>query len=208
MKKLIIILLVFLAFIPIKINAVEVASDTVALSNCVDGNSSRFMLGVSEIKVKFIGIEVEETIKDETTDKIDETLVSNYVCDLLKSSSKLRIEYEPTIEKEDKFGRVQAWVFVDDVLLQEELVRIGYAEVMYLEDDFLYADKLKEAQKYAKENKLGIWKNKIIDIPEEVKDDEKEEKKPQGFFDIIINFFADLFNKLLKFIDDIIGNIL
>ena len=209
MRKLIIILLVFLTFIPIKINAVEVASDTVALSNCVDGNSSRFMLGVSEIKVKFIGIEVEETIKDETTDEIDEELISNYVCNLLKSGNKLRIEYEPTVEKEDKFGRVQAWVFVDDVLLQEELVRIGYAKVMYLEDDFLYADKLKEAQNYARENKLGVWKNEIIETKEEVlEEEEKEEKKPQGFFDVIINFFADLFNKLLKFIDDIIGNIL
>ena len=207
MKKLIIFLLVFLTFIP-KINA-ETTSDTVSLSNCVDGNSSRFMLGVSEIKVKFLGIEVEEKIKDETTLEINETFISDYVCNLLKSSTKIKIEYEPTIEKEDKFGRIQAWVFVDDVLLQEELVRIGYAKVMYLNDDFLYADKLKEAQNYAKENRLGIWKDEIVDpVPEYPEEEEKEEEKPKGFFNIIIDFFGELFNKLLKFIDDIISNIL
>ena len=176
MKKLIIFLLVFLTFIP-KINA-ETTSDTVSLSNCVDGNSSRFMLGVSEIKVKFLGIEVEEKIKDETTLEINETFISDYVCNLLKSSTKIKIEYEPTIEKEDKFGRIQAWVFVDDVLLQEELVRIGYAKVMYLNDDFLYADKLKEAQtnlEMEKENMQNTFHSNLTKIENDYK--LKEENK-------------------------------
>ncbi len=207
MKKIVILLLISLIIFPIKSFAVETTSDKVTLSNCVDGNSSRFMLGLGEIKVKFIGIDVEEKIKDEVTGEVSETFISDYVCTLLTKAEQIKIEYEPNIEKEDKFGRIQAWVFVDNSLLQEELVKLGYAKALYLEDEFLYADKLKEAQNYAKENHLGIWKDEVVVAVEEPKVEEEKEK-PKGFFNVVLNFIGDLFNKLIEFIDDIISKIL
>ena len=206
MKKIITLLLILIIIFPVKSYATEPTSDTVTLSNCVDGNSSRFMLGLGEVKVKFLGIEVEEIIKDETTGEINETFISDYVCSLLKGAEEIKIEYEPNTEKEDKFGRIQAWVFVDGNLLQEELVKIGYAKVMYLDNEFLYAEKLKEAQNYAKENRLGVWKDEIVD--EEPKEEEPEKEEPKGFFSIVLNFIGELFNKLIKFIDDIISKVL
>ncbi len=209
MKKYIIILFTFLLILPICVSAKDLSGDTVYLNNCVDGNSARFMLGVNEIKVKFLGIETEETIKDDETDEINESLVSDYVCSTLKSAKKIRIEYEPGMEKEDKFGRIEAWVFVDNILLQEDLVKNGYAKIMYVNDDFTYLDKLQDAQDFAKSNNLGIWKE---EKKEEVKkeDDQKtkkEKKKSKGILEMIFDFIADLFNQLFNFIDSLIKNI-
>lgn len=211
MKKIFTLILLFLIILPTKSFSKELTKDIVTLSNCVDGDSARFMLGVEEINVKFLGIESDETIKDDETDEINGSYVSDYVCESLKSAKKIEIQYEPNIERKDKFGRIQAWVVIDEVLLQEDLVKNGYARVMYLKDEYTYAKDLKGAQEYAKLNKLGIWKDEIVDTSSDEKDKEEiEEKKDKnkGILGIIIDFIVDIFNKLIKFIDDLINNIL
>ena len=120
MKRLLTIMLLFTVILPIKTYANE-QEDIVSLSNCVDSESARFILGVSEIKVKFIGIQLEEKIRDSEDDEINGSFVSDYVCSLLTNAKQIKIQYEPNIEKEDKYGRIQAWVFVDDVLLHTAL---------------------------------------------------------------------------------------
>lgn len=207
MKKVIATMILLIVILPIKVVALESTSDTVKLSNCVDGNSARFMLGLGEIKVKFLGIEAEETIKDDVTNEIDETFVSDYVCEQLQSAKSIKIEYDSNAEKEDKFGRIQAWVYVDDSLLQEDLVRNGYAKIMYVNEDYLYTEKLKEAQNYAKENKLGVWKDDEQKL-ENTDNEDSKDNKSKGFFETIGDFIGDLFDKLLKFIDDIISDVL
>ena len=207
MKRLLLFVMIFsLAFLFPYETFAKNSVETLTLNNCVDGNSARFMLGLGEIKVKFIGIESEDIIKDDGTDEINDSLVSDYVCESLKSAKKIKIEYEPNAASEDKYGRIQAWVFVDDVLLQEDLVSLGYSKIMYLNDNYKYAEQLKEAQKKAKEMRLGVWKDEKEEIVEDVNIVKNE--KPKGFFETIIDFFKRIFNSLLSFIDDLIDNIL
>ena len=208
MKKLTTMLMALvMLLLPLRVMAGGSSSDEVTLSNCVDGNSARFMLGVTEIKVKFIGIEAAETIIDDETDEINESFVKDYVCNAFKSAKKIKIEYEPNTNRNDKYGRIQAWVYVDGVLLQEDLVKQGYAKVIYLNDNYLHAAELKEALSYAKDKKLGVWKNEeTVSKKEETKVEEKTEES-KGFFGMILDFIGDLFNKLIKLIDDIISNV-
>ena len=209
MKKLTTILMVLvMLLLPLRVMAGGSTSDEVTLSNCVDGNSARFMLGLTEIKVKFIGIEAAETIIDDETDEINDSFVKDYVCSTFKSAKKIKIEYEPNADRKDKYGRIQAWVYVDGVLLQEDLVKQGYAKVIYLNDNYLHTSELKEALSYAKDKKLGIWKNEEnVSKKDEPKEEVKEEEESKGFFSTILDFIGDLFNKLIKLIDDIISNV-
>ena len=207
MKRIIIISFLLLTLIlPIEVKAVE-TSDNVSLSSCVDSESARFIRGVLEIKVKFIGIQSEEKIKASENDEINGSLVDDYVCSLLENAKSIRIEYEPKLQNEDKFGRIPVWVFVDGSLLQEDLIRNGYARAMYLEDDYKYADKIKEAQSYAKEQKLGIWMDKE-DTQEESTLQTQEEEESKGIIEIIIDFIISIFRKIKEFVDNIIKNIL
>lgn len=204
MKRTIIIILLLTLILPIKVHANEPKSDIVKLSSCVDSESARFIRDVLEIKVKFIGIQLESKIIDDEDDEINGSFVSDYVCSLLENAKQIKVEYEPSIKTEDKFGRIQAWVFVDDTLLQEDLIKNGYARAMYLEDDYLYADNLKDAQTYAKTNNLGIWmSNETVETIEE-----QPEEESKGIIDIIIDFFISIFKKIRDFIDSIINNIL
>ena len=208
MKKIFITLLFFIFLLPLNIKAIENNKNEVTLSKCVDSESARFILGVNEIKVKFIGIQLEEKIITDEEDEINGSFVSDYVCNSLKNAKKIIIELEPNIISEDKFGRIQAWVFIDDILLQEDLVKNGYASVMYLSEDYLYANKLIEAQNYAKENKIGLWTENSKNSKIENKKIIQTNEKSRNIFEIIADFFVSIFNKICEIIDSIINNIL
>src|SRR3989344_1084456 len=61
--------------------------------------------------------------------------------------------------KQDKFGRLLGYVFVDGVNLNIELVRNGLAKVVLYEKraELKYQDVLLSAEKEAKEKRMGIW---------------------------------------------------
>lgn len=89
----------------------------------------------------------------------------------MRQAKKIVLEYDPNSDKEDKYGRKLAWIFVDGKLLQEELVEKGYAEVKYLYGDYKYTNRLKIAQLKAKSKKLNIWSDKkTSDLEDEVID--------------------------------------
>lgn len=193
MKKFIAIL--FMILLPLNVFAANKV-DTVTLSACVDANSARFMYGLKEIKVKFIGVDTT----DEITFDNKFFSVSDYTCSLLKKAKKINLEYEPSL-KEDQYGRIQAWVLIDGVLLQENLVKNGYIKPVFLEEKYIYFKKLSEAEALAKEKEIGIWE-KIEE--EKPKEEVKEEK---NIFQKILDFIVGLFNKLIDFIDKLIKDI-
>lgn len=61
--------------------------------------------------------------------------------------------------KEDKFGRLLGYVFVDGKNLNIELVRNGLAKVVLYEKraKIKYRDELLSAEKEAREKRVGIW---------------------------------------------------
>ena len=207
MKKITILAMIFL-MLPVICFAEEKKEDEVKLSNCVDSTSARFIRNNEEIKVKFIGIETGEFIVSDDLDETNGKTVDEYVCSLLTNAKKLRVEYETKLTEKDKFGRINAWIFVDDVLLEEHLVTIGAAKVAYLYDDYKYNDVLLEKEKEAKEKKIGIWKEKETKTLEPEEEKKDEPKKQEGLLDSIGNFFKDLFDGIIEFFNGIVEDIL
>jgi len=211
MKKIIICCLLFLFFSPISVLAAD-DYDVVTLSNCVDADSARFMLDKVEVKVKFMGIDSSTIIYDNFNDEIDGSLVKDYVCSILTNAKEIKIEYEPNIAREDKYGRVNAWVFIDGVLLQKHLVELGYSKVAYLYDEYKYGDELKSAEQVAKENKIGIWmKNDVeenVEVEPVINIEDNKNDEEENIFSRIICFLSDMFEKLLELIDDFINEVL
>ena len=227
MKKILLLIIFFVAIFPFKVLGIEEISeepvldnnldtpteqqelefDMVTLNNCVDGDSARFMLGVEEINVKFLGIQSEKSIKDDLDDEINEAFVKDYVCSALTNATEIKLEYETNIEKKDKFDRIQAWVFVDGVLLQDDLVKNGYAKVLLVEDNYTYKDILVNSQTEARNKKLGIWKDDEVSQEEDSKEEETEEKN-RSLFQIIIDFFKDIIKNIIDFFDNIISEVL
>lgn len=147
MKRLVLLILLL---IPINIYA----KDVVTLDKCIDGDTASFYINGNLEKVRFIAINAPEyTSKIEYYGKES----SEYVCNKLTNAKSIELEYDPKSDMKDKYDRVLAWVYVDNELLQKDLVKNGYAEVAYIYDKYLYVDDLCSIQDNAYNNRVGIW---------------------------------------------------
>ena len=74
------------------------------------------------------------------------------------------MEYDAKASEKDKYDRILAWVWVDDSLLQEELVSNGLAKTYMLQNNYKYASNLQLAETEAKNNKINIWSDEEISL--------------------------------------------
>lgn len=129
----------------------------VTLDKCIDGDTAKFIIKGEARTVRFLSINAPEIAHDGNEAEFYGDESSSYVCNRLKNADIIKLQYDPKSDEVDKYDRVLAWVFVDGDLLQEDLVKKGYAEVKYVYDDYLYSSSLKELESSAKEAKIGMW---------------------------------------------------
>jgi micrococcal nuclease len=148
MKRLLLLLLL----IPLNINA------KVTLNRCIDGDTAVFNIENKVQTVRFIAIDTpESTNKKEFYGKE----ASTYTCDKLTNSNDIVLELDANSDDYDRYNRMLAWIFVDDILLQDDIIKNGYGKVAYIYGEYKYTNKLYDSQMYAKENKLGIWQDEV-----------------------------------------------
>lgn len=68
-----------------------------------------------------------------------------------------RVRLETDVQKLDKYSRLLAYVFVDEIFVNEELVRRGVAQVLTYPPDVKYTEKFVAAQEEAKNKNAGLW---------------------------------------------------
>lgn len=188
------ILLLILLFISINVNA-----EVVKFDKCIDGDTMGVYIKNEYKKVRFLSINAPEIEHDNSKGEYYGEESKDYVCDKLKNATSIELEYDDKSDKTDKYGRVLAWVWVDGELLQKDLVSNGYAEVKYVYDNYKYSDELKELEKNAKEEKVGMWSDFTETV---VKDEDKFENS--GLLDLIADFISKIFDKLFN----LLGNML
>ena len=129
----------------------------VKLDKCVDGDTAKFVINDEVKTVRFLSINTPEIKHGSTEAEAFGDEASDFTCSALKAARSIKLQYDPKSDQTDKYGRVLAWVFVDDDLLQEKLITEGLAEIKYVYADYLYTDSLKTLEEVAKEAHKGIW---------------------------------------------------
>lgn len=74
----------------------------------------------------------------------------------LVEGKKVRLEKD--ISEKDKYGRLLRYVYVDDIFVNAEIVRLGYAYAKGYPPDTKYQWYLEAMEMEAKKTKRGIWK--------------------------------------------------
>lgn len=150
MKKYFILILLLINIIPL--NALE--RFEVKLSSCVDGDTAKFIVDNKIQSTRFLAIDTpESTIEKEEFGDV----ASDYTCNKLKNAKLIELELDPNSDKYDRYNRLLAWIWVDQALLQKDIISYGYAEVAYLYGDYKYTTELQGAMEIAKNNKVGMW---------------------------------------------------
>ena len=60
-------------------------------------------------------------------------------------------------ERRDRFGRLLAYVYLDDLLINEHLVDSGLARTLRIPPNLRHAEDLKAAERRARDARRGIW---------------------------------------------------
>ena len=154
MKK--ILFFIFIFFIGFNI-CIAQERITVNFDSCVDGDTAKVILNDNSIKIRFLAVDTPETKHPTKGEEPYGKKASDFTCEKLKSANKIEIEYDDNSDKTDKYDRHLVWVWVNDYLLQDELIKEGLAEVAYLYGDYKYTGILKDHEEISRASKIGVW---------------------------------------------------
>ncbi|MGN8845716.1 thermonuclease family protein [Niallia sp. HCP3S3_B10] len=79
-----------------------------------------------------------------------------YLANLIEGK-EITYQLDPNADEKDKYGRILAHVFLDQISIQSYLLKEGYVKLAYLFDEYEFIDVYKDAENIAKEKKLNIW---------------------------------------------------
>lgn len=139
------------------------------LVSFIDGDSFYADMGVLRQQFRLIGIECPEatpSAKARRNARKFGTSVARYVAvgrsatafvrKLVPRGTELRIEYD--VEKRDKYGRRLAYVFLPDGrMLNEEVLKAGYATLYPTKENVKYRERLVSALQLAMAKGHGLW---------------------------------------------------
>lgn len=67
------------------------------------------------------------------------------------------VELEKDVSRRDRYGRLLRFIWIGDTMINEVLVREGFAQVNTYPPDVKYQARFVEAQRLAVEEKKGLW---------------------------------------------------
>jgi micrococcal nuclease len=128
-------------------------SVTARVLEVVDGDTIDVALGGETEPVRYIGIDTPESNPDlplecfgHEADRLNRDLVGGREVSLVFDD-----------ERRDQYGRLLAYVYVDDLFVNAEIVRRGYARTLTIEPNTDHAARLSRLKQEAGNAGRGLW---------------------------------------------------
>ena len=124
----------------------------------VDGDTLDVEIGGRRERVRLLGIDTPEVYVD--AGGVAECFgpeASAFAAELLAEGTSVRLERD--VVGRDDYGRLLAYVYrVDDgSMVNEVIIRQGYAKPLIIEPNGTFADRLVAAATAAEDDDLGLW---------------------------------------------------
>lgn len=129
----------------------------VELVKAVDGDTAKLKYEGKTETFRFLLIDTPETKHPRVGKQPFGQEASDRTAELLKNANKIEVEFDVG-QKQDKYHRYLAYIYVDGKMVNDILVKEGLAKVGYVyPPNTRYLAKLEKSQKAAQKAKLGIW---------------------------------------------------
>ncbi|MBI1834045.1 MAG: thermonuclease family protein [Candidatus Andersenbacteria bacterium] len=117
----------------------------------VDGDT---VVLVGGRRVRYIGIDTPESVQVGTPVECLGKEASEKNKTLVEGK---RVRLEKDVSETDRLGRLLRYIYVDDVFINDVLVREGFARASKYPPDVAYQVQLDTAEEFARQMKWGIW---------------------------------------------------
>ena len=121
------------------------------VTRVVDGDT---IITEDGLRIRYIGINTPETKHPAKPVEYFGREASEFNKNLV-AGKKVKLKYD--IQKFDKYGRVLAYVYVDDIFVNAKLVEEGYAQVFTVPPNVKYINLFLILQEKARSDKKGLW---------------------------------------------------
>ena len=121
----------------------------------VDGDTIHVRIVDRIEKVRYIGVNTPETHHPTKGVERGGHAAASVNRDLV-SGKRVRLELDA--QERDRYGRLLAYVWVGDVMVNAELLRLGYAQVMTVPPNVRHQDLFLKLQRDAREAGRGLWR--------------------------------------------------
>lgn len=130
--------------------------------NVVDGDTIDVLIDSVEYRVRYILVDTPET-------KHPEKPVEPFGPEAAEANRQLvegkTVLLEKDVSETDRYGRLLRYVWVGDVMVNEELLRQGLAQVSTFPPDVKYVDRFLEVQRQAQAAGVGMWSGQPAPTP-------------------------------------------
>jgi micrococcal nuclease len=121
----------------------------------VDGDTIHVSLSDHVEKVRYIGVNTPEIHHPRRGEEPGGREAAAENAALVRGQ---RVRLELDVQARDRYGRLLAYVWVGETMVNAELVRRGYAQVMTVPPNVRYQDLFIRLQRDAREAGRGLWK--------------------------------------------------
>ena len=142
---------------------------TVKIISVIDGDTLKVGYNGQKESIRLIGIDTPESRNNKKVKKdakrsgqdIESIIAmgkraTEYVEGVVKPGDAITIEFD--VQKRDKYKRSLGYVYLSNgKMLNEEIVKAGYATVITIPPNVKYKDRFLRAYKQARESKRGLW---------------------------------------------------
>ncbi len=141
-------------------HAIPADAEEVDLITVNDGDTIEVWLNGRRERVRLVGVDTHEVGGGYQQEECFGPEASRFQKALLNVDGELWIEQD--VEDRDQYGRLLRWVWADFgtgevYLLNEALLRAGFAERFRNTPNDLYLDELLDAEAFAQDYQLGLW---------------------------------------------------
>ncbi|HXK38756.1 MAG TPA: thermonuclease family protein [Candidatus Paceibacterota bacterium] len=127
----------------------------------VDGDTIAVEMNGKSETIRLIGLDTPETVDPRKPVQCFGEEASKKAKELL-TGKMVRIEVDPSQDERDKYGRLLAYVFLENaVFFNQLMISEGYGHEYTYNLPYKYQVEFKEAEKTAREEKKGLWAKTI-----------------------------------------------
>jgi len=119
-----------------------------------DGDTIEVRVDGQSYKLRYIGIDAPET---RHPDKGVEPLGPEAAAKNEELVANRLVELEKDVSETDRYGRLLRYVWIGDMMVNAELVRLGYAQVSTYPPDVKYQEMFLQLQREARQECRGLW---------------------------------------------------
>jgi micrococcal nuclease len=121
----------------------------------VDGDTIHVQLGDRVEKVRYIGVDTPELRHPRRGEEPGGRAAAEMNRRLVGGR---RVRLERDVQSRDRHGRLLAYVWIGGVMVNAELVRLGYAQVITVPPNVRHQELFLKLQREAREAGRGLWR--------------------------------------------------